>query len=422
MDIFCKAGVHEKVEEISKLVELDTVQWSFLLKSLGKSNMADRSILILKSMLRAGSLTYPTTTTFNVTINACAESTSPDALNWAFEVMDLLKKHPTSLALGLKPNQITFGSLMKCVANSKVKDAGVIANRILDEMEDQFQRGDANAKPDVIAYTLAVKACMKSGDMQLAETTLKRFESSDEPPNIRTYADILNHWASLRSPIAAESAEKILDHMNHKAEAINASLKPNDFCYNMVLAAWMNSGSEKAAENMWRVYEKMLDSTTRTNMVTYNTLIPFFASSRDRFWIKKADFLLALMESSDDPDILPDYRHFIPVTKGWIEVGEPYLAQIVLQRRVAAFRSGRNPDAKPAAANFELVIRGHLEAKDLLSATELLKEMEELYDDQILQQEPSRNIYGAVLKAWEDSDDPTKDKYISELEIRSGIN
>jgi hypothetical protein len=127
------------------------------------------------------------------------------------------------------------------------------------------------------------------------------------------------------------------------------------------------------------------------------------------------------MESNNDADILPDYRHFIPVMKSWLEIGEPYLAQIVLQRRVATYRSGRNPDAKPAAANFELVIRGHLEAKDLLSATELLKEMEELYNDQILQKEPSRFIYQAVLKAWEGSDDPNRYKYISELEKRMGI-
>lgn len=413
MDIYARAGQHDQIEAMSQhLQQLDSVQLSIQIKSLGKADKADQATKILQQAL-ADTHFEPDTQVFTALLNAWAESSRMDAVEQAFAVFRLLNEDPKCRRLRIKPNRITFGVLLKCISKSTSKDVGKRAVEILEEMERRYQAGDRNAKPDVISYTLVIKTCLQAGDAERAEVVMDRMENSDTPPTIRIYSDILNHWANIGTPEASELAERILSYMKQLADTKDPSLKPSAYSYNIVMGAWSKSGDPNACDRMWRLYEQMKEDNVEPDLVTFNTLISFFAKSKERQSIERADSLLRCMEQSKHTENRPDHRHFVPLIRGWMDNGDMNSATKVFLRFV------NSPSSKPSSNVMGMVMQGWIRAGDLDRATMLIDKMQELKDSNRLPEGPDARTYKSLRYAWTRSPHPDKSATIQRLAINA---
>jgi pentatricopeptide repeat protein len=84
---------------------------------------------------------------------------------------------------------------------------------------------------------------------------MKRKESSDTPPNFRTYTDIIIHYGSHRTATGAEQAETIFHYLKEMAIE-QPSLKPTVITYSILLNAWARVKDIDASERLWNIYTK----------------------------------------------------------------------------------------------------------------------------------------------------------------------
>jgi pentatricopeptide repeat protein len=418
MDIYARSGKLDQAESVFNTFRSpDAVKYRVLFKAYAMSKRADRATELFHRMLQE-SRVAPDVGLFNSLISAWAESSQPDAVEQAFEIMRLMQENEKCLELGVRPDVKTFGALLKCLAASRRSDAGKRAENILDDMEGRSRAGDPYMKPSEVVYNLAVKACFQAGDLERAEVILKRMENSDTPPNLRTYNDILQHYSQIGTPASAERTDQILTYMKDLAKS-TASLMPDEISYNIVLAAWARSHDPDAANRMWKIYERSVLDQIKLDTVGYSTLIACLAKSRKLEHIQRADLLLQSMEKSNRLDLQPDMRHFTPVIKGFVDVGDPESATRILMRIAEAYMEGKNNGAKPMPTHFHLVTKAWINGGDLEKATLVLEEMQYLRDTNCLPEGPDLRTYQALQAAWRESTHPNKE--VHTLKIRAKI-
>ena len=414
MDVYARSGQHDQVETLSKFLELDAVQLTILIKSLGKADRADKATAILKSML-TDSHVDPQIEMFGTLMNAWAESSQPDAIEQGFAVLRLMSEEPKCMRLGVRPNTVIFGSLLKCILKSNSQDAGKGAVRLLDEMQRRYKAGDNDVKPNEISFRYAIKACLQAGDTKRAEALLSRMEKSDMPPNIRLYTDILLYWSQVGTPNAAEQAEQLLRRMKQLARTMSPALKPNVYAYNIAINAWSRSGDLDTCGRMWTLYQQMKEDNVEPDFVTFTTLITFFAKLKEEELLERADSLLLCMEKSKRPDCLPDFRHFVPVIRGWLSIDDNGVenATQVLMRFIDS------PRAKPSPEVIDMVMQGWLKAGNLEQATSLLVKMQELDDANLVLEGPNSTTYNSLLRARQKiSTHPVKSGNVKKIKER----
>jgi pentatricopeptide repeat protein len=271
-------------------------------------------------------------------------------------------------------------------------------------------------KPNVIVYSLAIKLCLQAEDTESAQTLMDRMEKSGTPPNVRTYSAILNHWSKAGTPEAAERAEQILMHMKQLAKTKNPGLKPGVFSFNIAMNAWAKSGHSESGQRMWRLYEEMKAEKIEPDFVTYTTLITFFSKSKERKMIQQADFLLQCVEKSKRPDLQPDYRHYVPVIKGWLSIGDVHNATGVLQRSVNKYLDTKGTEVAPNAIIIDVVMQGWIKAGNLQQATALVENMQDLRDNKKLPEGPDLRSYTVLLEAWKKSKHPESATHFQKIE------
>jgi pentatricopeptide repeat protein len=414
MDIYARCEKLDKAESLFENTKNPgIIKYGVLIKAYGNAGRVDLAMEVLHRMLK-DSRVEPNANIFNSLINQWAESSRPDAVEQAFDVFHLMEKNEKCLELGVRPNVITFSALLKCLAASPRSDAGGRVEDVLDDMERRYRAGDTHMKSNPITYNLAMKACFQGGDLARAEAVMKRMEQSGTPPDIRTYSDILQHYSQIGTPAAAERAEQILAYMNDLAKS-NPSLQPDAFSYNIVLAAWARSGDPNAANRIWKIYEQMTTDQIDLTTATYNTLISFLAKSRKLEDVQRADLLLQTMENINRTGILPDYRHFLPVMKGFANMSDPESATRILIRNVEAYIKGKNDEAKPIPPHFHLAVTAWIRYGNLEKATSVLQKMQELCDANRLPEGPGMRTYQTLLAAWMKSTHPKKDLYTTKL-------
>jgi len=128
----------------------------------------------------------------------------------------------------LKPDTVTFNSVLLAFANSRSEAAALKAEQILQGM---IKISDSSVNPNVTSYTTVISAWAKSG----SEKALKRVEkillgmedSKYVQPNTVTYATVLNAFAQSDNPSSVDLAMRILQRM----EEGNAKARPNAYCY-----------------------------------------------------------------------------------------------------------------------------------------------------------------------------------------------
>jgi len=131
IDIYVRANLHEKAEAVvSDPTQLDPFRLCILIK-MGKADRAEQATDIVKRILYSEH-GKPTVEVFTTLIDAWSKSSQPVFADKAVGVFRLMEENPKCIKLSLRPNVAVFGSFLKCLAMSKSKDAGEMAEMILD--------------------------------------------------------------------------------------------------------------------------------------------------------------------------------------------------------------------------------------------------------------------------------------------------
>eukprot|EP00957_Ditylum_brightwellii_P150611 11467659-Ditylum_brightwellii.AAC.1 len=116
---------------------------------------------------------------------------------------------------GVKPDVISYSTVINAHANGGGEDAGQRADVFLKKMEQLYIKGDNAAKPNAIAYTAAIKAWISTG---------KRRESNKETANEEE--DYLKTIAT--------RAEELMVRMCLQYLAGDRSMKPSKVTFDLV--------------------------------------------------------------------------------------------------------------------------------------------------------------------------------------------
>lgn len=420
MDIFAREGKAVEAESLFFQIERpDAVKYGLLIKAYGKCDKADRAAEVLQKLLQDDHV-EPNVEVFNSLLNAWAESTLPEAPERAFDVMRLMEHGEKCMKLGLRPDVIAYNTLLKCLAETKSSDTCLKVEAILDLMERRFNAGDKRAKPNAISYNTAIKACFRAGEPERADAMLKRMEKSDTPPNIRTYNDSLHQYSQLCTQGAAIKSEQILAEMRDLAD-FTPSLKPDVFSYSLVLNAWARLGTANAAERMWLVYEQMKSENVKPDIVIYTSLITSLAKSIQTDHVDRAASLLRTLEDSKQRDLRPDYRQYLPVIKGFVNVGDPENATQVLFRFIEAYDDCKTGQDRPVHSVFHLLTVAWVESGDLVGATSFLEKIQAMRDTKRIPRGPDLTTYHYLLAAWNASKHPEADLHKRTLRARISL-
>lgn len=301
-------------------------------------------------------------------------------------------------------------------------NVGKQAEMLLDEME---QSDDILVRPNVVAYTLAIRACYHSGDRGRAKRMLERMESSNDEalqPTTRLYNSILHHFAQMRSSLAAQRVEAIVSHMQDMStKGNNRRLQPDVYSYNILLAAWSRSHDDsttKVGERVWKILQQMKANGVAPDMITYNQSIALLSKSHQRRDVHRAETLLQTLLEDNPQELHPNIRHFFNVARGWLRLGHLQDAArvMMLKANSSSSRISEKSDSSDILSftpahprdlferidyDFDTAVQHWIQKGDLTQATALMEQHLSLYQRGRLSAGPRRRTCEQLLAAWD---------------------
>jgi hypothetical protein len=470
MDMYANAG---RIDQVVKIFEnfvlpnnnADVLQYCLLMKAYGNCNLANMSELVLHTMLNDPNIGC-TIDAFHAVMNAWSISTAPNAIQRANQVLQILKEHPKCKELQIKPNVVTYTTLLKCllqaaarnknynINNNNSKDLGRYAEEIIVDMTNGYKTygGNVQLKPNLITYGTALKVCMDVQDYDRVISILYHLQQqqmNDEMVvSIKFYSDILHYCTTPPTAVSAIQCERILNHMIQLSKVLQKpSLLPNERLYNRLIITWMNSKDKDACEQIWNIYQSLIsnhhfDITDRIHSI----LVPYFSKPIDNknssdnisnndgsssyIHIDKADEILQQMEDQyyacpkKDVKKRPDYRHYVPVFMGHIYNNDCKKATKVLLRQTKMCMEVTDMKQKrslsPIPPSFKHITTALINNGDLEKASLVIDKMQSYYDKNYILNSPCKRTYNALLYAYQQKRDdlPQSAEYIKKYEGR----
>jgi pentatricopeptide repeat protein len=414
MDIYGRSGHLPEAQALFQNMgpRITAVQYGSFMWALGKAQRPAKAEQVLKDMLQDERV-VPDIAAFNILINAWAESSAPDAIERAFRVLQWIQENPRCVAAGIAPNEITYNSLLKCLASSK--DSAAQAEAVLNEMEGCIQ--DRQLKPDAISYTMAIQACLKANDTSRAEALLQRMEKSDTPPNTITYNILLHYCSQLATPASAERGAQLLEYMS---ELGHPAAAPDVRSYHLVMIAWAQSQHPQASQRLWALYKSLLKPPLKealgpVNMECYITLLNYFSKSKSVADLQRCMTLLYAMEQSELSTVQPDFWHYDVTLSLALDMVQLEMAAQVLRMSVEA--SLRQKGRKPRGFMFHRLVTECIRYGDLQVATRCLLGMKELMDLHQRYFGLDLSTVQELIRAWGRSGYPDTVEHVQKLDL-----
>jgi len=395
--------------------------------------------------------------TYNSVLNAHAtcRKNKREGAQRALEILDEMKA-ASGKDGNVRPDSVTYGSVVKCLTNAGGKVNAERAEQLLNELESLYEEsGDSNLQPTTILYNsvLDAYANLRGGEgIENAEALLDRMEelrskgkdgSADGvSPDAFTFASLIKGWTSASSSSgkgkdndsdnngsdllgrsAAERAQQLLDRMEELHRGGDDAMRPTTVLYNTVLAAWAKSGEKGAAERAEELLGRMQRAAAakdaggdvpRADTVSFNSAIDAWARAEEYGSAEKAENLLNSMEKqyiAGNSSVKPDVRTYNSCINAWSRTGGPgagLRAEQLLDRLEALYDETGDEDVRPNQVTYASVINAH--AKSFKKgcgefAEAILDHMEELYeDDGVAEARPNPIAFSAVLQAWKNSE------------------
>ena len=344
-----------------------------ILNTVSKSGVADgidRAEALMNRMenlyKRTGSAELrPNLIVFMQVFQILARSRNPEAGLKAKEVLHEMNRLHLMGHEYVRPDATTLAYFLNTLTKSGVENAVELATHIVSEAEEGYKAGIGHLKPTSLLYSAALQAYAKSASAEgarLAEELLERTKSLyregkmyAKPTALFYNAVIDAHARSSSGMAAAERAEALLDEMETRSRAGDASLQPNTRSFNAAILAWMNSNSTDAPHRAEALLKRMNerykagDNECRPDRVTINSIIAVWAKSSDPKGPRRAAGFLEFMESlyqQGEENLRPDSFTFNSCIGAYAKHGDGPGAHDLFERMQKLAR--KDPSLKPS--------------------------------------------------------------------------
>jgi hypothetical protein len=207
-------------------------------------NAAWKAVQVLRKMIDEKT-PDPDTFSFNQVISALSRSAIPKAPHLAEELLQYQEDaYKLKIHRNAKPDVIGYTSAIVAWARSRDPDAAERAERLLNRMKNQYASGETYLKPNRMSYNSLIDCWARSGRGTLgarkAEALLQEMEelsvSGDDSvaPNLVTYNAVLNAWARSGTRCCGNKAEEYLNRMWELYDSGALDVRPNDKSFNTV--------------------------------------------------------------------------------------------------------------------------------------------------------------------------------------------
>ncbi|KAL3782312.1 hypothetical protein HJC23_001920 [Cyclotella cryptica] len=195
----------------------------------GASDKAAQLLMHMESLYQLGfENAKPTTFVYNACMNAfakdpCISVPSNDAAKKAEQLLASLEKRYDEERDGrVKPDCISYSTVINAYANSATVQSGINADVILRRMINRYLLGDNKCRPNAVAFTATIKA--HSAAINATTSSLDCAEDGNVNEMVKTYArrceDLLQQLCLLR-----------------RSHGFDQSLKPTGVTFDLVLSA-----------------------------------------------------------------------------------------------------------------------------------------------------------------------------------------
>lgn len=340
----------------------------------------------------------------------------------------------------IRPDLISFSSVLNAYAKSAMKDAGSSkrAENILFRMikNEEFQDdGQKPVKPNTWCFNTVLNGHAARGAGNRAVLLLKLMEDMSEKsgyvqPDIYSYNTVLKALAKSHEKGSIDRAVNILDRMEEKSKKGKKSVTPDAVSYNTLILAYANGGgkfSGKAAETVLRRMERMYHSgneLAKPNTATYTSVIKAWTRGYQKESTSKAEELVKELvgaASNNTYHVHPDTTVYNSLLHCWAKSGERVAAkraqEILLEMEEEYLQNG-NGSVKPNYRTYTTVIDVLAKSRDggaADKALEILKRMESLYKAGEVSVRPNVYSYTAVINCFARS--RQNDKAVRAVEI-----
>ncbi|KAK8919243.1 Pentatricopeptide repeat-containing protein [Platanthera zijinensis] len=264
MKVFADAEMREmafKIKDEMRIAGMhpNVVTWSILISACSNAALIDKAVRIFEEMLLAGC--EPNAHCYNSLLYACVESCQYDRAfrffsTWkevGFEVnLNQGRKH----VIPFKPTVATFNILMKACGTDhfrakalikEMKMIGLSPNHISwsiligiygnsYDMKGALQAlrtmRDTGIKVDVVAYTVAIKACVQNGNPRVAFSLFEEMKRYQLKPNWVTYKTLLRARSQYGSLLEVQQCLAVYQDMR------KAGYSSNDYYLKELLEEW----------------------------------------------------------------------------------------------------------------------------------------------------------------------------------------
>lgn len=224
--------------------------------------------------MSGGKVSGISTVAFNTIVTAYAKSgdeRGPEKAERLIVYMDQVDTDNGSLGV-CSPSVQTFTSLIDAYAQKNEWEAANQADRILNQLLDQFMEGNDDLEPNIATWTIVINAWARlskknrRGAAERAGRLLKRMEDlyqagrSSCRPDAIAYITCMNAYAFSRNGGGAAEAEDLLDEMHECYLDGDDSMKPSVRSIKVVTDAWIRNGDMERAEDLLDKYDDFVAS------------------------------------------------------------------------------------------------------------------------------------------------------------------
>ena len=342
----------------------------------------------------SGSIIHPDSKSFNIVLDGYAKLGNIKEVSRIFREMKYLAEERKLSEC--RPDKISFNTLLFAYSNSKSDQLEYAhkANDMLDEMIELYdQTGNPDIKPDVMAFSSVIGA----------------------------YAN-----AAPFAPDAAYQAEEIVQTMNdmftsslpeNGGDGEWIDLKPNSYCYTLLLTALKNSGQQDAVDRAAEILSDIQASGSgETSAENLTALISAYACGVREDSLDQAeqllDSMISIAESSGNDNLMPTSITFVELLDGFAQSAErkvggdrgeaAFRGERVVQKMEELFKMG-NQQLQPKTSVYNALINTW--AKSMrpdagVKAEEILLRMDDLHKKDLPEVKPNAITYTSVIMAY----------------------
>jgi pentatricopeptide repeat protein len=242
----------------------------------------------------------PNLISFNTVIDAWAKSKEPNAAENALNILQQMENISESLNdTSIYPDTISYSSVISAIARSEKRNAGLQAVELLERSLELYSNGMETLKPDSISFCTTLDALSK--------------QSQFDQESIRV-------------------AQQMFRRMKQMGEDSDSSVQPTTIAYNIMLKIYASSGE---IEELKLLFEDMLDSYKKGDIhvapddITYNTYLSALSNAKEGVYVKEA--LRMLREGEEDENVnlsVNAYVHVLGALAKQTRHGENFLKEI----------------------------------------------------------------------------------------------